>query len=296
MAKKKSKTQKYKKNQKRKIQKIESKPIKKNTNNPPQKEKQLVDKNKITYNIALKEDSKKSQQKENNNLKTTKKLKSNTKKDILINKKDQNKKNNILKRLLFEIKNNTHIIFNALIIITFIIMLIGFFRIEVLETGTIIYICSIVIFLMAIAISYNKYVSGKVFTIILTLCMSLAIYQMQYTYDFIRNLNSNLYEYKTYYVVTFDNGSNRSIYNINNKKVGLLKDNSINIERILNTKLDNVNYMEYENINDLFEDFYNQKFRALLVNENQYKYLKNNIIDNSRNVKILYEFKANAKK
>lgn len=125
--------------------------------------------------------------------------------------------------------------------------------------------------------------------------MGLAIYKMQYTYDFIRNLNSSEYEYKTYYVITFDNGLNKSIYNINNKKVGLLKENCTNIERKLNTKLNKVTYLEYIDLNKLFTDFYSQQFRALIVNENQYKFLENNII-NSRKVKILYEFQANAKK
>ena len=168
-------------------------------------------------------------------------------------------------------------------------MLTGLIRIEVLKTGTIIYICSIVLFLMIVAISYNKYLSGKIFTLFITAGMSLGIYYMQYTYDFIRNLNTNVYEYKTYYVVAFDTTINRSIYTINNKKVGLLKENCINIERKLNTKLDKVNYIEYDNINTLFKDFYNSKFKAILVNENQYNYLKNNIEENSRDVKILYE-------
>ena len=126
--------------------------------------------------------------------------------------------------------------------------------------------------------------------------MCFAIYNMQYTYDFVRNLNSNEYEYKTYYVVTFNNGRNKSIYNINNKKVGLLKDNSTNIERSLNIKLDNVIYVVYEDANLLYKDFYNQETRAIIVNDNQYKYLKNNIEENSRDIKILYTFKANGRK
>jgi hypothetical protein len=138
--------------------------------------------------------------------------------------------------------------------------------------------------------------SGKIFTIFLCLGMGYAIYQMNYTYDFINNLNTNVYEYKTYYVVTFNNSQNKSIFNINNKKVGLLKDNCTNVERKLNTKLDKVNYQEYDDINQLCNDFYSQKFRALIVNENQYTYLKNNVYENARDVKIIYEFKANAKK
>lgn len=202
--------------------------------------------------------------------------------------------NNKFIRLLFSIYNNSNIIFNTLGIVLFIIMIVGLNRIKVFETSTILYIGIIVGFLLFVAISFNKYISGKIFTSILSVGMIICIWHMQYTYDFFRNLNTGLYEYKTYYVVTFDNGLNKSIYNINNKKIGLLKDNCTNIERKLNTKIEPV-YVEYEDMNKLFDDFYNQNYRAILVNENQYKYLKNNI-QNNRSVKILYEFIANAKK
>lgn len=362
MAKKKSKTQKYKKNLKKKQQKVQTPktPSNKSTKSvqqtpkpkttQTQKNKQVVPKNEVKYNVVLnKETAKKIQpvekpapkevkekKQKNSNLnviknkfkkikefifkkkeqiiknyefkkKNKKKAVNNysksIKKDIPVAKKVDNKNKetkkkpkNIFLRLLYEVAHNTHIIFNTLIVVTFIIMLIGLIRINVLGKGTIIYICCIVLFLMTVAISYNRYISGKVFTLILTAMMGFAIYQMQYTYDFIRNLNSNVYEYKTYYVVTLNTSVNRSIYTINNKKVGLLKENCINIERKLNTKLDKVNYLEYDNINDLFKDFYNQKMRAVLINDNQYKYLTNYIEEGSRDVKILYEFKVNAKK
>lgn len=211
-------------------------------------------------------------------------------------KKEKIKKKNIFVRLIYDIVSNRHIFFNAVLILFFIVLVIGMTRIEEISRGTIIYVSLISIFLITVAISYNRYLSGKLFTIALCAIMGFAIYRIQYTYDFIRNLNSTVYEYKTYYVVTFNNNQNKSIYNINNKKVGLYKENTINIERKLNTKLDKVNYIEYEDLNKMFDDFYNQNFRAVLVNENQYKYMKNYINDNSRDVKILYEFKANAKK
>lgn len=268
------------------------------------KTKELVSKlkEKITTlkNTKPIKDSKNIQFKKNNHdikKKNIQKTKKTIQKDIPKPKKEAEIKNkNIFIRLLYGVFKNMHIIFNTILIITFLLMLIGLFRINTFSNGTIAYICAIAIFLMLVAISYNKYLSGKIFTIILTTAMGFAIYQMQYTYDFIRNLNTNLYEYKTYYVVTFNTSANRSIYTINNKKVGLLKENCTNIERKLNTKLDQVNYQEYEDINTLFSDFFNQKYRAIIVNENQYKYLKNNIEQNSRDVKILYEFKANAKK
>lgn len=334
MAKKKSKTQKYKHNQKRKQQKIIKQ--KEVTKEKQLVAKDQVKYNVVSNNEKdiikkdipkLKKEKKKINiyqkiQKEFNNLKKQlNKVKEylnskidNFKKRIKIKKKrekepkivlpklkktEKNKKENLKQnkfiRLLICIKNNIHILFNSIIITTFIIMIIGLIRIKMYEASTIIYISCIVLFLMTVAISYNKYISGKIFTTIIVIGMILAIYKMQYTYDFIRNLNSSEYEYKTYYVVTFDNGLNRSIYNINNKKVGLFKENCTNIERKLNTKLNKVKYLEYEDLNKLFDDFYDQEFRALIVNENQYKFLENKIVNN-RQVKILYEFEANAKK
>lgn len=334
MAKKKSKTQKYKHNQKRKQQKIIKQ--KEVTKEKKLVAKDQVKYNVVLNNEKdiikkdipkLKKEKKKINiyqkiQKEFNNLKKQlNKVKEylnskidNFKKRIKIKKKrekepkivlpklkktEKNKKENLKQnkfiRFLICIKNNIHILFNSIIITTFIIMIIGLIRIKMYEASTILYISCIVLFLMTVAISYNKYISGKIFTTIIVIGMILAIYKMQYTYDFIRNLNSSEYEYKTYYVVTFDNGLNRSIYNINNKKVGLFKENCTNIERKLNTKLNKVKYLEYEDLNKLFDDFYDQEFRALIVNENQYKFLENKIVNN-RQVKILYEFEANAKK
>ena len=334
MAKKKSKTQKYKHNQKRKQQKIiKQKEVTKEKQLVTKDQVKYnvglnYEKDIIKKDIPkLKKEKKKINiyqkiQKEFNNLKKQlNKVKEylnskidNFKKRIKIKKKrekepkivlpklkktEKNKKENLKQnkfiRLLICIKNNIHILFNSIIITTFIIMIIGLIRIKMYEASTIIYISCIVLFLMTVAISYNKYISGKIFTTIIVIGMILAIYKMQYTYDFIRNLNSSEYEYKTYYVVTFDNGLNRSIYNINNKKVGLFKENCTNIERKLNTKLNKVKYLEYKDLNKLFDDFYDQEFRALIVNENQYKFLENKIVNN-RQVKILYEFEANAKK
>lgn len=334
MAKKKSKTQKYKHNQKRKQQKIIKQ--KEVTKEKQLVAKDQVKYNVVLNNEKdiikkdipkLKKEKKKINiyqkiQKEFNNLKKQlNKVKEylnskidNFKKRIKIKKKrekepkivlpklkktekkkKENLKQNKFIKFLICIKNNIHILFNSIIITTFIIMIIGLIRIKMYEASTIIYISCIVLFLMTVAISYNKYISGKIFTTIIVIGMILAIYKMQYTYDFIRNLNSSEYEYKTYYVVTFDNGLNRSIYNINNKKVGLFKENCTNIERKLNTKLNKVKYLEYKDLNKLFDDFYDQEFRALIVNENQYKFLENKIVNN-RQVKILYEFEANAKK
>ena len=301
-----------------------------NEANKPKKEKQLVDKEKVEYNVVLTKKSESLPTIQNNvnqtneskdvikekttnkfiakiksfvqsivsKVKSFKKQKKNDIKKVKNNKNDSSdlKKKNVFFRLFNLLKNNFHIIFNVALIVTFVILLIGLIRTNAFTKGTIIYISCLVIFLMIVAIGYNRYLSGKVFSIFIIAGMSFVIYNLQYTYDFINNLNSSQYEYKTYYVVTFNNGQNKSIYNINNKKVCLLKDNSVNIERSLNTKLDSVNYVVHEDPNIFYQDFYNTNCRAIIVNQNQYKYMVNNIENSQKSIKILYEFKANGKK
>ena len=204
------------------------------------------------------------------------------------------KPKNIFLRILYEFWHNLNVLFDAILIITFIFFVLGLLKIDLLEKNTIIYICGLIVFLMIVAISYNKHIEGWIFTLLLCGGMGYAIYKINYTYDFINALNTEMYEYKTYYIVTFDNPTNRSLYNISNKKVGLIKNNNTNIERYLNTKL-KTNYVEYDDINIMFDDFYDQKLRAVIVRDNEYKYLENNT-QNNKAVKILYEFQVNGKK
>ena len=67
--------------------------------------------------------------------------------------------------------------------------------------------------------------------------------------------------------------------------------NAIYRKEVLNTKIKKVTYLEFENNNELFDAFYGQNFRAMIVTENQYKYLENNPRNNKK-IKILHEFKA----
>lgn len=198
---------------------------------------------------------------------------------------------NIVIRSLVKIYRNLHILFNAVIIASFLILGLAAFKVEVFETSSIIYFGSLLLFLILVAMFQNKYLSGKIFTIILVTGMAFVTSKIQYTYDFIGIINSNQYEYKTYYVVAIDNSQNRTIHNINNKKVGVLKEVSTKTSRVLNTKIKKVTYLEFENNNELFDAFYGQNFRAMIVTENQYKYLKNNP-RNNKEIKILHEFKA----
>lgn len=204
-------------------------------------------------------------------------------------------KHNIVIRTFVKIYRNLHIFFNSLIIISFIILLLGAFKVEVYETSTIIYFGSLLLFLIIVAISQNKYLSGKVFTIILTTGMFFITAHIQNTYDFIKILNTKSYEYKTYYVAAFDVPKNRTIHSLNNKKICVLKDISEKTSLVLDTKIDKATYLAYNNTDLMFEEFYSQKCRGIIVTENQYKYLENNPKKNKK-IRTIYEFKAVTKK
>ena len=221
-------------------------------------------------------------------------LNQNLEKEVQKIEKDYSK-HNVVVRTLVKIYRNLHIIFNAVIIATFLILGLAAFKVEVYETSTIIYFGSLLLFLILVAIFQNKYLSGKIFTILLVAGMIFVTTRIQYTYDFISIMNKNEYEYKTYYVVAIDNSQNRTIHNVNNKKVGVLKEVSTKTSRVLNTKIKKVTYVEFENNNELFDAFYGQNFRAMIVTKNQYKFLEQNP-RNNKEIKILHEFKAVTKK
>ena len=204
-------------------------------------------------------------------------------------------KNKFLKALVI-LHENLYIPFDTIIVLTYIILIVGMCRVQVIPSSTIKYIAGIVGFLSIVAISLNKYISGRIFTLLITAGMCCGIYYLNYTYDFINNLNTKLYEYQEYYVVSLDNGRNKSIYNINNKKVGIVEENSRNVKHVLNTKLDRVSYVVYKDQEKLYSDFLGNKTRAIIVKENQYKYIQNNNINPGIKVKILYKFNVNTKK
>ena len=188
------------------------------------------------------------------------------------------------------------VIFSTLLLVMFVSFVFSLCVVKIATWQTNLFISCLIGFLVLVAVSYNRYTSGKVFSLILATGMFCSIYYFQYTYDFIHKLNTKDYEQRTYYVVALDTNLNRSIYNINGKKIGMLKDNNTNIRRVLNTTLDSVTYIYFDDAETLFESFYGQKVRAIIVGENYYKYLLNSENMSNKKIKILHEFKANAHK
>ncbi len=235
------------------------------------KKPELIDRNKVKYNVVLNKNNKPLK-------KTNKKL---TFKEAIT--------------IIFKtLKNNIHIIFNSVLLFIYLIFLYGLIMTKIFSTTINIYIIAIALFFILLAISYNKYLSGKVFSIILSLIMIISILYMNNTYGYINRLNTSYYETKTYYIVTFDNNTNKSIYNINNKTIGLLKSDS-STKGIINNKIAGANYVIYDNENNLYSDFYTEKTRAIVLNENEYIYLLNNIEKNTHKIKVLDTFTTSAK-
>jgi len=288
-----------KKNTQEKINKIQSRPDLKEIFNPPSsfnvKSKSVAKKNKL--NIPKLKFSKKITKAKNTPLskKSSKKKEKKPENEITFNEKriPVIKKENKFLNVIKKIYHGTYILFNVTIILFFILFFLGIISIPELEKSTICYVSGLILFLIIIAISYNKSIEGKIFTIILCIVMGFGIYKMQYTYDYIRALNTHSYEHKTYYVVTYDSIKNSNIYNLNDKSIGLLNENKTNIERLIDTKI-NAKYIEYNDETTLFNDFINQNYRAIIVTENQYKYLENEITE--KDIKIIYEISVTAKK
>ena len=202
------------------------------------------------------------------------------------------KSDNVFVNIFYFIKDNLYLLFNTVLGLIFIFLIIGLIEVNVYSTKFIIYVCSLLLFLILVAMSYNKYISGRLLTIVLCLGMSFSIYKLQYNYDFLHSLDHLNYETKTYYIVTFDNNLTKKIYSLSGKKVGILNDNKTNVERKLNIKVGSINYIESPDLESLSKSFYGSEMRAVIVTPNQYKYLSNNEDKYNRKIKILYTFEA----
>ena len=185
--------------------------------------------------------------------------------------------------------------FNIVLLLTFILLINGL-RVTGLSTKFIIYIAFLLFILIGVAILLNRYVSGKVFTCILVIGMAIAIIRINDTYDYIHSLDKINYETKTYYVVTLDSVRNTKIYNLNNKKIALLKGNEVNEEKILNIKLDGVRYELYEDFDVMINGLFSSNYRAVILSKEEYNRMENTQFDNRKKTKILYTFEAVSKK
>lgn len=302
MAKKKSKSQKQRKNLKKKRKVI------------AQVKGHVTTKDEVLYNVALTNpDIFKNTNKQINmeNDKPQKSTKEKNKKSVISVEKNKSLKNNnkakkqnkLIKENKLKNKkiNNSNdivsLVFSCVLLLSFVILFIGILTVDVYSGKFILWGAILLGFLVLIALSYNKYTSGKIFTIMLVLGMGFCTYRLQYTYDFIHHLNVAKYEYKKYYLVGFDTPQNVSAYSVNGKKVGLLNYNNKNVQRKVDTKLDRVNYLLYDNEDQLFNALYDSDVRALLVTENQLKYLETDSkFHSDKNIKVLSEFKINAPK
>lgn len=147
-----------------------------------------------------------------------------------------------------------------------------------LEKYFLIAIIYILISILLIRIYFTKnkliYNSLQLICIISNIIMFYNIIELNKNYSYIENIITNKYEYKTYNVYVLKSTKYNSIKELNNKKIGILKENKNNLKTIINTKID-VNYIEYNNEQELQHDIENGIIQSYIIeNSNNNKIRK----------------------
>lgn len=168
----------------------------------------------------------------------------------------------------------------CILILSIILLLIGIINIKLLsQTQLILLIISSII---TVLISIRTYLSKKVniynigvmLTIILNLIVIYNINALNNDYSYINNVISEKYQYNDYYILVKKNTKYSSLDKINNKKVGILRNNRINVESTINNKV-KINYIEYGNNQELLNSIDNNEVQAIIISKRTYQKLNN---------------------
>ena len=111
-------------------------------------------------------------------------------------------------------------------------------------------------------------------TIILNLIVIYNINALNNDYSYINNVISEKYQYNDYYILVKKNTKYSSLDKINNKKVGILRNNRINVESTINNKV-KINYIEYGNNQELLNSIDNNEVQAIIISKRTYQKLNN---------------------
>lgn len=152
---------------------------------------------------------------------------------------------------------------------TFLIML-GMLPTKYLTLFFAIFIILYLIFLMFIFVKKIKSklkITAVIFLTLFALVFGIGIKYLSETIGFMDVINDKLLQKEAYYLMTLDTSKVDAIEQLENKKIGIY--NSLNSEHALeelNTKV-NVEYTEYKDIVELFEDLQEEKIDAVLIND-----------------------------
>ena len=158
-------------------------------------------------------------------------------------------------------------------VISFILLFIGLVTIRNLNTLTIIsiFILFIVILLFIIKsyLSTNNFVYniGIFVTLLTSIIMIYNIVYLNNKYSYIENIYNNKYTYETY-----------NIYSkLKGKKIGMLSNNQESIKEYLKD-LENINYYEYDNINNLIKAIEGGEIQSLIISKEDYQKYSNDYL------------------
>lgn len=144
---------------------------------------------------------------------------------------------------------------------------------------------------------YKKKLVHIIMLIITVIGIGLVSYLDYYLYRtnyFINNLESELKEEVSYYVLVNSKSSYQDLTELNNKSFGTYSFNSNNYDQAyqLLTEKIKITTEDYNDVNELIDDLLNDNKDALFMSANNYEILKEEITDLEENTKILYEIKV----
>ena len=148
-------------------------------------------------------------------------------------------------------------------------------------------------FIIFIMLKYTNFKIVKLFTIIVSLCLSYGIISLINTNDILTSMNKK-YKISTYSVVVKNDSSYNGIKDIKYKKVGYFKDNK-EVLKNLKIRFESVSYTD---VNDMVNDLLDNKVDAIVI-ENSYIDMlseeSSSIPNFKKDTRIIYSFDVSTK-
>lgn len=177
-------------------------------------------------------------------------------------------------------------------VISFILLFIGLVTIRNLNTLTIISIfilfIGILLFIIKSYLSTNNFVYniGIFVTLLTSIIMIYNIVYLNNKYSYIENIYSNKYTYETYNIyVRKSNTVYNNVSKLKGKKIGMLSNNQESIKEYLKD-LENINYYEYDDINNLIKAIEGGEIQSLIISKEDYQKYSNDYL--KYKVKAIY--------
>ncbi len=197
-------------------------------------------------------------------------------------------------------------IFRRLTIFSYIVSLLTLITIFLLDVLPIKYfsILSIVIILINIFVTYcllgrgwKKRLFGTIFAILEIMCFIYVIFNASNTISFLKTIGGNDYNTENYSVIVLKSSNYNHLKDLNEKTVGVITgdDEGITKAREKAQKKVDIKYKEYDDLNDLDNDFLNGNLDAILIEDAEVKILEDENETFYEKEKVIYKFSIDIK-